>query len=461
MKISDRRRKQALLLAGDALVLYASLFLSLLVRGAGMPSAATWTAHVWPFTLAFAGWLAVFYTAGLYSPDIAADEEVFTRRLFMSVAISTLGTAAMFYLDRGADINPKTLLALLALMALALVRFWRYAYTRLTALYMPKTGVVFLGANATIAEMIAEMERKPHLGFKASLVLDETGEWMQEPPASAAGVPVANERLRLAEAMDSGEAELVVIANERGLPDETRRLLYALLGRRIRYIGLPDFYELLFRRVPLMDIDEAWFLEKIDLRSKRPYLIAKRGIDIFVALCMLAATLPFWPFIALGVKAGSRGPVFFKQARLGRDGELFTILKFRSMRMDRNDFSPTGTSDPRVTRLGAFLRSSRIDELPQTLNILRGDMSFVGPRPERPELAEELEAAIPYYRQRLLVKPGITGWDQVSGEYHSPSAEDTYKKLQYDLYYVKNMSLTLDVSIFFKTIMTVVSRTGR
>jgi exopolysaccharide biosynthesis polyprenyl glycosylphosphotransferase len=459
MRISDRKRKQIFLLVIDVGILYFALFLALLVRSWELPSAASWSAHVRPFSLAFLGWIAIFYTAGLYNPDVAFDRDVFAPRLFASAGIGTLGTAVMFYLDRTPNIAPKTLLVLFASFAVLLILSWRFLYGRLVSLYLPKMGVAFIGANATVAEMIAEMEKKTHLGFRACLVLDEAGAWMHDRSAPS-GVVVANDRLRLAESIDSGETGLVVIADERGLPDETRRLLYALLGRRIRYIGLPDFYEMLFRRVPLMDIDETWFLEKINLRAKRPYLLAKRAVDIFVALAMLVVSAPLWPIVALVIKAGSRGPVFFRQTRLGRDGEPFRIFKFRTMRIERNDFSPTDEGDPRVTRFGAFLRSSRLDEIPQTLNMLVGDMSFVGPRPERPELVEDLEGAIPYYRQRLLVKPGITGWDQVSGEYHSPSIADTYKKLQYDLYYVKNMSLTLDVSIFFKTIMTVISRSG-
>ena len=131
------------------------------------------------------------------------------------------------------------------------------------------------------------------------------------------------------------------------------------------------------------------------------------------------------------------------------------------MRTENNSFSPTAEQDSRITKFGNFLRKSRLDELPQLLNVIRGDMSLIGPRPERPELSCELEKVIPYYRQRLIIKPGITGWDQVAGEYHSPSVEDTYKKLQLDLYYIKNQSVWLDISIFFKTIMTVFMREGR
>jgi len=461
MTLPNPKRKQLLILALDILILYLSLFIALVLRSWSIPSAKEWSSHVWYFSIAFAGWVAIFYTAGLYSLDIVFDGEACTRRLLAGSCIATLATAVMFYLDRDADIAPKTLLALFAIVSVSLIRLWRYFYGAFAARFLPKQGVAFIGANATVAEMIAEMTRKAQFGLRASLVLDEAGFWSAAIPRPAQGVPVASERLRLAETIDSGETSLVIIADERAIKEETRRLLYSLLDRKIRYMGLPDFYEILFRRVPLLDIDEAWFLEKIDLRSKRLYGMAKRALDFVAGAACLALSLPFWPLIGLAVAASSRGPVFFKQKRLGKDGKVFTMYKFRTMRIDGNDYAPTAEGDSRVTTIGKLLRAARIDELPQLLNILVGDMSWVGPRPERPELAETLAEKIPFYKQRLLVKPGITGWDQVSGEYHSPSVSDTYKKLQYDLYYIKNMSPFLDASIFFKTILTVIMRSGR
>jgi lipopolysaccharide/colanic/teichoic acid biosynthesis glycosyltransferase len=237
-------------------------------------------------------------------------------------------------------------------------------------------------------------------------------------------------------------------------------VLLDLIDRPVRFIRLPEFYEHYLRKIPIGTISDLWFLENIDLRAKARYGIIKRGFDILFSLSLLVVCLLPGVFISLGIKVSSRGPVLFRQQRLGRGGRVFRMLKFRTMRMDGNSFAPTEENDPRITRFGGFLRKFRLDEIPQMINIVVGEMSFIGPRPERPELAVHLERSIPYYRQRLLVKPGITGWDQVSGEYHSPSIRDTYKKLQYDLYYVKNMSILLDISIFFKTIMTMLRRKG-
>ena len=176
---------------------------------------------------------------------------------------------------------------------------------------------------------------------------------------------------------------------------------------------------------------------------------------------MFIVSLPLWPLIAILIKLSSRGPVFFTQERLGKDEQVFNIIKFRTMRVENNNQEPTEEADNRITGLGLFLRKTRLDEIPQVLNILRGEMSFIGPRPERPEIVAELEKEIPFYKTRLLIKPGITGWDQVSGSYHSASVSDSMEKLQHDLFYLSNRSLYLDITIALKTIATVVSREGR
>ena len=145
---------------------------------------------------------------------------------------------------------------------------------------------------------------------------------------------------------------------------------------------------------------------------------------------------------------------------MGKNNKIFKAIKFRTMREEGNDRRLTAANDSRITKFGSFLRKIRLDELPQVINVLKGELSFVGPRPERPEFIEKLEKAIPFYRERMLVKPGLSGWDQVSGEYHSPSYEDSLKKLQYDLYYIKNRSIYLDLSIILKTIATVLKGGG-
>jgi len=449
------KRRQFRLLLVDILLMYAALFLSYYARHGDLPAGAALAEHLFHFTIIFVMWAIVFYTAGMYRLEMATDDLSFVRRLLIALAVGGLLGALYFYLIPDETINPKTLLALVVLMFGALFWAWRYLNTTLFHGKRQRIGVGFIGVTPESQAMAEALLQRPNLGYDVRFFYDENVK------AVECGSPVLGYSPMIRHFVVDSDADLLVLANDKELHQELARVLFGLLDLRVRYMRLPDFYELILRRVPIGAINETWFLENIDLKSKRAYEGFKRAADIVGAVVMLGISLVFWPFIALGVKLESPGPVFFTQKRLGRFDRPFTMIKFRTMRMADNDHSPTGVKDARITRFGNFLRSSRLDEIPQALNILRGDMSFIGPRPERPEIASSLAAAIPYYSQRHLVKPGITGWDQVSGEYHSPSIEDTNKKLQFDLYYLKNMSPLLDLSIFFKTLVTVAMREGR
>jgi len=451
---SSRRPRQLFLLLVDVGVFFLSLFLALLVRYRVTPSVQQWWSLVTSFLPSWIFWIVAFYTADLYNIDSAFDEFRFAGRLFGAVVVGGLVSALIFYLDNS-SLNPKTILALYTGFLFVLLWAWRFGYGRVSRLYLPRRATAFVGVDETVAEVVAAIETNDHLGYEAAAFLDETG--------SAPGAfrkRVCKSREAFVKAVKERGVSLVVVADESSLSEKTRRALLDLIDRPVRFIRLPDFYEHYLRKIPIGTINDLWFLENIDLRAKARYGIIKRGFDIIVSLAVFIVCLVPWVLIALGIKLSSPGPVLFRQQRLGRGGRPFNILKFRTMKTDGNTFAPTEANDPRVTGFGNFLRKLRLDEIPQAINIFLGEMSFIGPRPERPELAVNLERSIPYYRQRLLVKPGITGWDQVSGEYHSPSIEDTYKKLQYDLYYVKNMSILLDVSIFFKTIKTMLGRKG-
>lgn len=453
MKLS-RKLKQFLILLIDIGVLYAALWLSLALRSGAIPAEDRWMSHVLYFTPIFALWIVVFYTSGLYILESPFDDVRFIGRLMAAVGVSALFATLVFYLD-SSPISPKTVLAILALTSFLLMLGWRNLLGRLLRASLLKLNTAFVGMNEEAFALIDQIRDKPYLGYAAAFIFDEA------PRPEPSGIPVLSDPSALEREVLARDIDLIVIADDFTLSEEALSALFGLIEHRIQFENLPRFYEDLFRRVPIGAIGKTWFLENIDLGAKKSYEVPKRLIDLAISLIMLALSLPLWPFIALGIKLGSPGPVFFRQVRLGRGNKPFSIIKFRTMRTDRNDFAPTGEKDPRILPFGNFLRVTRLDELPQFLNIIRGEMSFIGPRPERPELAEELERAVPFYRQRLLAKPGLSGWDQVSGEYHSPSVEDTYKKLQYDLYYIKNMSPSLDVSIFFKTILTVFRRAGR
>jgi exopolysaccharide biosynthesis polyprenyl glycosylphosphotransferase len=451
---SARRPRQFFLLLVDIGILVLSLFLALLLRSRSFPSPQLFWTLVTIFLPCWVLWIVSFYTANLYDIAAAFDEPRFAAKLFAAVAVGGLLSALVFYLGNW-SLSPKTILVLHAALLSLLLWLWRFLYGRISSRYLPRKATAFVGVDPIVQEIVGAMKKNNRLGYEAAVVLDEAG----KAPAEL-GMLAVNSREAFIQAVRDRAVSLVVISDEDRLSEKTRQALLTLLDHSVRFMRLADFYELYLRRIPIGTINDVWFLENVDLRAKVRYRAVKRGLDILTSFSFLIVCLAPWLLISLGIKLTNRGPVFFRQERLGKGGKPFRILKFRTMKLDGNNFAPTAIKDPRVTGFGRFLRRFNLDETPQCINILAGEMSLVGPRPERPELAAMLEGSIPYYRQRLLVKPGITGWDQVSGEYHSPSVEDTYKKLQYDLYYVKNMSVLLDISIFFKTILTMFRRKG-
>lgn len=270
-------------------------------------------------------------------------------------------------------------------------------------------------------------------------------------------------------------SELLPIHNSRGLdqvvlanPMQTPQLLQTLSllhERGVQITPMFALYQDLTGRVPVSHLGDDWYvaLPAHVKKNARTYMLIKRAWDFGMALVGLAVALPVIPLLALAIKLDSPGPIFFKQTRVGRGGKIFKIMKFRTMRHDAE--AATGAvwatdRDPRITRVGRFLRKSRLDEIPQLWNVLVGDMSFVGPRPERPEFDEELEREIPFYRARRAVRPGLTGWAQVSHGYGNTML-DALRKVEYDLYYIKNESLYLDLLILLRTVAVVLKLGGK
>jgi len=222
----------------------------------------------------------------------------------------------------------------------------------------------------------------------------------------------------------------------------------------------PTFYERVTGKIPITRLRPSWLVFAEGFTKSHFTVVIKRGMDVVLSAIGIVLSLPLLPLIALAIKLDSPGPVFFRQERMGQNGRVFSLLKFRSMRMDARRGGPTAQGlDPRVTRVGQLLRISRLDEMPQLFNVLRGEMSMVGPRPEWVALVPEFQDTVPFYLHRLAVKPGITGWAQVRNTYGA-SVENTIEKLQYDLYYIKNHSLFLDILILLHTVQAVVFGRG-
>jgi sugar transferase (PEP-CTERM system associated) len=327
--------------------------------------------------------------------------------------------------------------------------------------------VLILGTGdlaAQIGEMVSANDRSFVLAGYASCFL-----CTQEGTSEIAKPVVPQEAILgncddLLDVAQRAQAELIVVAlSERRKIFPLRDVLRCKLNG-IQIMEAPSFYELVQGRLMLESITPSWFIFSNGFRRTTIFSICKRVIDIVLSCIGLLITLPFFPLIAFAIKLDSPGPIFFSQERFGNKEKRFKLYKFRTMRQDAE--KGTGAvwaekNDPRVTKLGRFFRGSRIDEIPQLINVLKGDMSFIGPRPERPEFVEKLKQVIPYYSKRHFIKPGLTGWAQVRYPYGS-TVEDAVEKLRYDLYYIKNISPFLDTLIFFETIKVVLfGRGGR
>jgi exopolysaccharide biosynthesis polyprenyl glycosylphosphotransferase len=453
--IIPRKGRQVVIVCADVVMLVLALYLALFMRWGRLPWGREFLSHLYSTLPILAFWVISLYTVGLYSLDVPfTGYKIVSHVSIIALLCLTLGFV-FFYLHLDAFLVPKTILVLHAGAALFLILLWRWIFNMMFSKFFSGVNVAFAGVNETVFELLRHSRQFSYMGYNAVCILHR-GYGKKE----YYGVPVLEDVDSFVKLVKKLRVQMVVFSG--GVEDAgfVQDLLFKSLQDRIQFIDIPDFYETYLRRIPVSDINELWFVKNINLKIKNIYVFFKTIIDVFMAVFLLAVSLPFWPLLILLIRLESPGPALFRQERIGYLGKPFVIMKFRTMRTAGNDFGPTEPGDNRVTRLGNFMRKTRLDEIPQFLNILTGEMSFIGPRPERPELVRDLEQVVPFYRQRLLVKPGLSGWDQVSGEYHSPSVEDTYKKLQYDLYYIKNMSLFLDISIFFKTLVTVFRRAG-
>lgn len=436
------------LLAGDILALYATLFAVLVLRYGGNFYDQFIDLHFLPFTIIFATWLVIFYIAGLYDLRRPRNNMDLIKNILLTLFISAVIAVFFFYLIPAFGITPKTNLFLFIIIFAVVEIFWRRAFNKF-ATYgrAPNRVLIIDGGGADSISAIYRSDKSWLTGLGYEIVAEENG------------ADIASEPAKLRNMVASQKINLIVISRQLKNNPKLARLLYDLLTEGVEIKDLPNFYELVARKVPLSDLEESWFLENLSVRQ-RFYDPLKRAWEFLAALAISIVLLPLELAIAIIIKLTSRGPVFIRQKRVGKLGKQFTLYKFRSMVALAPDGQAetagpqwSAPADSRVTVFGKFLRHTHLDELPQLFNIIKGGLSFVGPRPERPEFVKVLQEKIPYYEIRHLIKPGVTGWAQI---HHRAdlSDEDVIEKLQYDIYYVKNRSPILDFAIILKTIKT-------
>jgi sugar transferase (PEP-CTERM system associated) len=379
----------------------------------------------------------------------------------MSLILGALGFATAWVIFGSQGGKFPALLALEGSIAVPIVvAVWRWLSIRLNLFRAVRERVLILGTGETARQVCRwivgnHSSEYAVLGFAA----ESAG---REGTILAMGARIQTDFDSLAR-FCTGRIERVIVA----IDEKRGRLpVRQLMEARLHGIEIEDatsFFERISGKIAVETLLPSWLIFSEGFKSTRLRMILKRVVDIVFSVGLLVVTAPLMLLTAIAIRLDSRGPVLYRQPRLGRDGHEFDVLKFRSMRQDaESESGPTWTShrDPRITLVGRLIRPLRVDELPQLINVLRGEMSFVGPRPERAHFVHQLEEVIPYYGLRMTVRPGITGWAQVEYGYGA-SREEALEKLKYDLYYIKNSNLLLDLWIVLKTAKVVLFGKGR
>lgn len=400
------------------------------------------------------------YYADLYNIRTLGDRRELFVRLVQALAAASFVLAALYYWFPSWVIG-RGVIVIAALLLVCVIPGWRLVFEWLSRNIRARERLLLVGTGAAAIDLARELfDRRHELGVEIVGFVD--------PDPARVGAPVLNpgvvgtiEDIPSIVRAKSVDRVVVSLADARGKLPMDKLLEMKLDG--VTFDHLASVYEQYTGKIAVENLRPSWLIFSPGFKTSRLLSMSKRLIDVVAAGAGVVVALPLMVLVAVAIRLTSHGPVLYHQRRVGLHGRIFVVHKFRSMRPDAE--GATGpvwaakNGDERVTPFGSALRRTRLDELPQLWNVLRGDMSLVGPRPERPEFITELTKQIPFYRQRHVVRPGLTGWAQVRYTYGA-SVEDALQKLQYDLFYIKNMSIALDLFIIFSTIKTVVRRKG-
>lgn len=442
------RKESVLFVLGDVLVLYASLWAVLLVRYLSLPTEEIWQAHFVPFTLLFALWLIVFFISGLYEKRISFSKKDILLTVLKVQGVNSVIAVLFFYFSPVTQITPKTNLFIYLGVSVVLLGLWRYLSVSLAG--RRKTRVCLVARGPEARQLCSDLADGV-AGFDVRYFLDLDCE------------DVDVEQLIQKIYTDGIDFVIVDTRDDAVLP--ILPTFYNLMFSGVQFVQMSDVYEAVYNKVPLQLVKHGWFLENVKSKPHALYDFFKRGMDIAISFCLFVASLVFYPLVYIALKLDDGKGLFSIQERVGKGNRPIQMLKFRTMTYanDGGRWKEEGKTN-KVTRVGAFLRKTRIDELPQLLNVLRGDISLIGPRPEFEQAVQSYMEQIPYYNVRHLIKPGLSGWAQIYHEnhpHHGLDVDATAEKLSYDLFYVKNRSIILDAIIALKTLKTLVLSKGK
>ena len=400
-------------------------------------------------------WQVTIYAFGGYDYNRIFKISHNFRLMFVSCLVAVITTTVFSYVYP-AQFKAFTL-HYITLIFVSVFYLVRLAFTKVVSARLPQKNILIYGAGWAGAELLREFGQHEYLKFNVIGFIDD------DPTKTYKrfeGLPVLGSHQDIIKVVDNYDIDAVIFAITKKRKDWVLFTKSELEEKDVDTIEMPDIYENISGRVPVLHVNNVWHDFYVRLKHRQPYYLY-RAYNICLAAFFSLVFLPVIPLVILAIKLTSKGPIVYSQKRVGKREKLFTLYKFRTMRTDAEKFGAVWAqeNDPRLTPVGGFLRKTRLDEIPQLINVFKGEMNFVGPRPERPKFVKQLNKEIPFYRSRHQVAPGLTGWAQVMMGYVN-SVDGSLKKLQYDLYYVKNRNIFLDLLILLRTVQVVLTRKG-
>lgn len=457
------RFKQALLIFGDLICFVISFWITIALRYWKMPDFSILLQHVGLYAGLFCLWIVINYINGLYDLSGRIQRGNLYRRIAETAFLIIIFSIIYFYLIPNTDITPKRVLLFNVFIGYGILAFWRLLFDTYIGSHKLRTNVIFVGLTPESTDLMEFIQKHPLSGYHIVSVIDMSKTLKSHDHEFA----VYHDLKSLRPAITAYQAQLVVIAPHLQRDPDALRELYELLFWSVEIVDATSFYESITGRIPPATFSEGWFLEHIHTRVNPLYEKWRTVLDYCAGILMGFLFISLGSIIAIAIRMSSPGPIFIRQKRVGLNGETFILYKFRSMYALSADGSAevagvefAQKEDKRITPLGRFLRKTRLDELPQCINILKRDVTLIGPRPERPEIVEELTMRMPFYPLRHVVRPGLAGWAVLHQNY-TDTIEKSLEKLQYDLYYIKNRSFLLDISILLRTVNVVLRLMGQ
>ena len=437
-----------ILLAGDICFIYLALFLTVFFRDKSLLS--QFNNFLNNFLILYFIWIFILFVLSLYDLSFFKKIKDFVFNLIIFSVLAFFIGVTYFYFRPTFGITPKTILLLNVLIFDGLFMFWRYLFNLFLEMGGVKEKVVIVGFYKRLNEILPQIKKMYSIeSIFCTPHMNELNKCM----GFSSNVKIISDISELKNIILEKKVTSVIFSLDFYSNESVIKEVFTSLPLTLNYIGIDELYESITRKISLDHLDEVWFLEKVSRSEDIFRVVVKRMFDVVFSVIGLVCFVACLPFVAVAIKLDSKGGVFYSQQRVGKNGKVFYINKFRTMEEcgddDKGIWREKDTNS--ITRVGKILRRSHIDELPQAWSILKGDISFVGPRPEWIEFAKKFEEEIPFYKQRYLVKPGLIGWAQINFP-ASTSVKEAKEKFEYDLYYIKNQSLLLDLEIILKTV---------